>query len=155
MNVPTSKKASKAKQPQWIAERRIERRDPVGGIVIVRIGSPEWPTGAEEWRCPFIIEGLGDDSVRVGRSIDSMAALQNALIGIRCILEQSGIPLRWEGLKENFTGFPKDLPWQFGLAFYHKIETMIDKEIEVHIRELDEKRKARREARKKPPKKTT
>lgn len=80
-----------------------------------------------------------------------MAALQNALIGIRCILEQSGVPLRWEGFKENFTGFPKDLPWDYGLAFYTKIEKIIDAEIEIYTRERDERRKAKREARKKKP----
>lgn len=148
----TTKSALKTKQPKWIAERRLERSDAFGGIVVVRIGSPEWPPGAEEWRCPFIIEGLGDDSVQFGRSIDSMAALQNALIGIRCKLEQSGIPLRWEGFDEELTGFPKTIPWTYGLAFYRKIEKMIDAEIEEHmrpIRERNERGEAQHKARKK------
>jgi len=161
MNVPTSKKAFKTNQTQWIAERRLKRRDAVGGIVIVRIGSPEIDHPHDNWRCPFIFEGLGDDSVRFGRSIDSIGALQNALTGIRCILEQSGIPLRWEGSKENFTGFPKNLPWDFGLEFYNKIDKMIETEVEELIRPIRERhaqrqrqREARRPATKKPPKKT-
>jgi uncharacterized protein DUF6968 len=152
----TSKRAiptSKTKRTPWIAERRLERSDAVGGVVVVRIGSPEWPPGAEEWRCPFVIEGLGDDSIQFGRSIDSMAALQNALTGIRCKLEQSGIPLRWEGFDEDITGFPRHVPWEFGLEFYTRIEKMIAAEIEERIRaklERQERRKALRKARKKP-----
>jgi hypothetical protein len=150
------KTTSKTKRPRWIAERRLERRDAVGGVVVVRIGSPELPPGDDVWRCPFIILGLGDDSVRFGKSIDSMAALQNALIGIRCKLVQSGIPLRWEGFPEdaeNDTGFYMTMPSGFGLAFEQRMEKMIQAEIEElvrPIRERHERREARRKARTKP-----
>lgn len=150
-----AKSTSKTKRSPWIAERRLERRDAVGGTVIVRIGSPEMDLPHDNWRCPFMFEGLGDDTIHYGKSIDSMAALQNALIGIRQLLERTGIPLRWEGFDEDLTGFPRDVPWDFGLAFYHKIEKIIDTEIDVHMRELDEKRKARRKAQKKSPNKST
>lgn len=149
------KRTSKTKRAPWIAERRLERRDAVGGIVIVRIGSPELDLPHDNWRCPFMFEGLGDDSIHYGKSIDSMAALQNALIGIRQLLERTGIPLRWEGFDEDLTGFPRDVPWDFGLAFYNKLDKIIDTEIEVYMRDLDAKREARRAARKKPKKKTT
>ncbi|MBK9260441.1 MAG: hypothetical protein IPM54_11465 [Polyangiaceae bacterium] len=148
----SAKTTSKAKRTRWIAERRLERRDTVGGTVIVRIGSPEWPPGAKEWRCPFMFEGLGDDSIHFGKSIDSMAALQNALIGIRQLLERTGIPLRWEGSDENYAGFPMDVPSGFGLAFQHRIEKMIETEIEElvrPIRERHERLAAQRKARKK------
>ena len=150
INVSTSaKKTAKSKTPHWIAERRLERLDVVGGIVVVRIGSPEWPIGAEEWRCPFKIEGLGDDSIRFGRSIDSMAALQNAFRGIRCIIEQSGIPLRWEGMEDGNTGFPMDADRGYGIAFQKRLEKMILAEEEGHVRKRQEQREARRKARKK------
>jgi hypothetical protein len=152
-----AKSAPKAKQTQWIAERRLERRDDVGGLVIVRIGSPEWPPGAKEWRCPFMFEGLGDDSIHFGKSIDSMAALQNALIGIRQLLERSGIPLRWEGFDEDLTGFPRDVLWEFGLVLYQRIEKIIEAEIEAHMKAIGERhelaevrKKAQRKAKKKP-----
>ncbi|MDI1477372.1 hypothetical protein [Polyangium sp. y55x31] len=147
------KTTSKTKRTRWIAERRLERRDAVGGIVVVRVGSPEWPPGAEEWRCPFIILGLGDDSIQYGRSDDSMAALQNALIGIRCKLMQSGVPLRWEGFDENITGFQMAVPFAYGLGFQQHLERMIEAEIEERarlFRELIERREARRKARAKP-----
>ncbi len=144
-----------AKRNRWIAERVLVRSDAVGGRIIVRLGIPEIDLPYENWRCPFVIKGLGDDSIHYGKSDDSMAALQNALIGIRQLLERTGIPLRWEGFDEDLTGFPREVPWEFGLVFYHKIETMIDTEIEVCIRERTERREALRGARKKPKKKTT
>ncbi len=102
-----------------------------------------------------MIEGLGDDSIRYARSSDSMGAIQNVYAGIRNRLLKSGIPLRWEGAKEDYTGFPKELPWEFGLAFYHKIEKMVEMETEVYIRERSERHEAQRAARKKPKKKPT
>ncbi|MRG94197.1 DUF6968 family protein [Polyangium spumosum] len=147
------KTTSKTKRIRWMAERRLERRDAVGGIVVVRVGSPELPPGAQDWRCPFVVLGLGDDSIQFAYSIDSMAALQNALTGIRCTLVQSGVPLRWEGFEENITGFQMDVPFAHGLGFQQHLERMIEAEIEERarlFRELIERRKARRKARAKP-----
>ena len=145
--------SSKTKRPRWVAERRLERRDAVGGTVVVRIGSPELPPSDEVWRCPFVILGLGDDSIQFGKSIDSMAALQNALTGIRCKLVQSGIPLQWEGGEEGDPGFLVYVPSAFGLAFQQRMEKMIQAEIKElvrPIRERQERREARRKARAKP-----
>jgi hypothetical protein len=160
LNMP-AKSTAKIKQPQWIAERRLERRDAVGGIVIVRIGSPEIDHPDDNWRCPFMFEGLGDDSIYYGKSIDSMAALQNALIGIRQVILRTGVPLRWEGMDEDVIGFPVNIPSGFGLAFEHRIEKMIETEVEELMRPIRERhaqrqrqRETRRLATKKPPKKT-
>ncbi len=154
---PSAKSASKAKPTQWIAERRLERKDSVGGMVIVRLGVPEIDKPHTNWRCPFMIEGLGDDSTYFGKNIDSMAALQNALTGIRSKLVQSGIPLRWEGSNEDFAGFPMDVPSGFGLAFQHRIEKVIETEIEELVRPIRERHeqsaarpKTPRKARKNP-----
>jgi hypothetical protein len=141
--------------PQWIAERVLVRSDDIGGRILVRLGIPEIEHPHDNWRCPFMIEGLGDDSIHYGRSSDSMGAIQNVYRSIRNRLLKSGIPLRWEGAKEDYTGFPKELPWEFGLAFYHKTEKMIDTETAAFIREQTERSEAQHKARKKPPKKTT
>jgi hypothetical protein len=153
---PRAKSTSKAKPPQWIAERRLERKDSVRGMVIVRLGIPEIDIPHSNWRCPFMIEGLGDESIYFGKSIDSIAALQNALIGIRSKLAESGIPLRWEGSDEDFAGFPMDIPSGFGLAFQRRIEKLIEKEIEELVRPIRERHEQRepqrkvRKAKKKP-----
>lgn len=123
---------------------------------MVRIGCPELPPGDDVWRCPFVILGLGDDSIHFGKSIDSMAALQNAITGIRSLLVQSDIPLRWEGFpedSENDTGFHMVMPSGFGLAFEQRMEKMIQAEIEELVRpkrERHERLEARRKARAKP-----
>lgn len=152
-----AKTTSKTKPTPWIAERRLERSDAVGGIVIVRLGIPEIDLPHDNWRCPFIIEGLGDETIYYGKSIDSMAALQNALLGIRLLLERTGIPLRCEGFDEDFTCFPKNIPWTWGLAFYRKIEKMIEAEEQALFKANEERakqreaqRKARRKTEKKP-----
>jgi hypothetical protein len=150
-----SKKSSKTKPMPWIAERRLERRDAVGGIVMVRVGIPEIDLPYDNWRCPFLIEGLGDDSIQYGKSDDSMAALQNAFRGIRCVLEQSGIPLRWEGMEDGDTGFPMDADRGYGIAFQKRLEKMILAEEDEYVRMRSERRKAPRAARKTPKKKAT
>jgi hypothetical protein len=151
---------SRTKGTRWIAERHLERCDAVGGTVVVRIGVPSWPPGAGPWKCPFVILGLGDESIRFGYSEDSMGAIQNALRGIRSLLAQSGIPLRWEleGAEVNDTGFALDADRGYGLAFQQRIEQMIlDEEAKLpghrrerQDRERRERREARRKARPKP-----
>jgi len=140
---------TKPMRKRWIGERLLERRDAVGGLVVVRIGSPEWPPGAEQWRCPFIILGLGDDSIQYGYSIDSMGALQNAVNGIYYKLEQTGIPLRWEGFDEDITGFTRHVTWTFGLEFQQRLEKMIMAEEEELVRPIRERQEREEEARRK------
>lgn len=142
------KKTSKAKPSQWIAERVLVRSDASGGRVMVRLGIPEIEHPHDNWRCPYMIEGLGDDSIHFGRSVDSMGAIQNAYRGIRNRLLKIGMPLRWEGANEGYTGFPKELPWEFGLAFYDKVEKIVDAETEAYIRERTEQGEAQRKVRK-------
>lgn len=117
--------------------------------MFVRVGIPEIDTPYTNWRCPFIIEGLGDDSIHFGMSDDSMASLQNAFTGIRCLLEQSGVPLRWEGFDEDITGFPKHLEWGYGLELYQRLEKVMETETETFLRERRERRAAEREAKRK------
>lgn len=154
MVTPKSKKTNlEAEQPLWMAERRLERRDAVGGLVVVRVGYPEWPPAAEEWRCPFMISGLGDDSIELAYSVDSIAAIQNALRGIYSTLERSSIPLRWEGFDDedgNDTGFPMYTDRGFGLAFRQRIEQMIlDEEAKLAEPTREREERKRREARRK------
>ena len=146
---------------RWIAERKLQRRDAVGGMVLVCMGEPELPSGKRVWKCPFTIIGLGDDdSILFGYGDDSMAALQNALRGIRDTFEQSGVPLRWAfpGFEEDDTGFPMDTDRGYGLAFRRRMEQLILDEVaklpgptrEREERERRERREARRKARAKP-----
>jgi hypothetical protein len=138
---------------QWIGERVLVRSDVVGVRITVRLGIPEVEHPYANWQCPYLIEGLGDDSIHFARSIDSMGAIQNAYRGIRNRLLKSGMPLRLEGADEDFTGFPRDVPWEFGLTFYRKIEKMIETE-EQAIFKANEERAAQRAAQRKARRKT-
>ncbi len=131
MNVATaSSTKSNVKRPHWIAERTLERLDTVGGGVVVRIGCPEWPPGAEEWRCPFEIRGIGEDRTHFAHGIETMDTLQNTFRGIRAVLDRCGIPLRWESMGGDNIGFPKYVDQGFGLAFEQRMERMILGEVE-------------------------
>jgi len=120
----------KAKRPHWIAERTLKRVDTVGGLVVVRMGCPEWPPGAEEWRCAFEIRGIGDDKIHFAHGIETMDTLQNTLSGIRSVLGRSGIPLRWECMEGDNIGFSKYVDQGFGLAFEQRLERVILVEVE-------------------------
>ena len=131
MGVMASKETTTGKRPRWIAERTFERLDAVGGAaVVVRMGRPEWPPGAEEWRCAYAITGLGDDKIHFAHGIETMDTLQNTFRGIRARLERSGIPLRWEMLEGNQLGFPRYVDQGFGFAFEQRMERMILSEVE-------------------------
>jgi hypothetical protein len=146
------KSASKPKETRWIAERELARRDVAGGHLMVRLGIPEPDPKSlhgRDWRCPFEIVGLGDDSIQYGHGVDSFNALQNALIFIRALLLRSKIPLRRELTKTNDIGFPMSAPIAYGLGFQRKLESYMKAEVKKRGRE------SQRKARKKPPKKTT
>jgi hypothetical protein len=82
-----------------------------------------------------------------------MAALQNAIEGIHCDLERSGIPLRLEGSRKDVTGFSKFVTWTYGRAFQQRLEKMLlDEETKLVEAKCErrEREAARRKARKKP-----
>jgi hypothetical protein len=154
------KTTPKTKRSQWIAERALERRDAIGGRVLVRLGYPEpdpdCPYG-NDWRCPYAISGLGDDTIHFAHSIDAIGAIQNAFTGIRSKLVKSGIPLRRPGFREDFIGFPMHVPWEFGFEFYTQVEKVVEAEVEKRMRAMKERHelqqaspKTPRKARKKP-----
>src|SRR4051812_47288737 len=101
-----------------------------GGGVIVRMGCPEWPPGAEEWRCAFGIVGLGDDTIRFAHGIETMDTLLNTFRGIRTRIERSGIPVRWEMLEGDHIGFPDYVEHCFGLTFEQRMQRMVLCEVE-------------------------
>lgn len=146
---------STSKPIHWIAERVFLRRDMPGTRVIVRIGAPEKDEPHPDWRCPFVIEGLDNDSIRFGHGIDSMNALQNTLIGIRAVLNRSRVRLTWALTKTLDLGFPMTIPTGYGKRFERRLEKMVAVEIEELVRPIRERREgtnAKRNMRKKKAK---
>jgi hypothetical protein len=132
MDKPTNKNVT-TKRPHWIAERRLERRDTVGGIVTLRMGrpepDPECPYG-RDWRCPYVITGLGDDKIHFAHGIETMDTLLNTFRGIRSRIERSGIPVRWESMAGDHIGFPRHVEDAFGLMFEQRMQRMVLCEVE-------------------------
>ncbi len=131
MNVSISATTTfKAKRTHWIAERTLQRLDAIGGIVIIRMGCPEWPPGAEEWRCPYIITGLGDDEIHFAHGIETMDTLLNTFRCIRARIEHSGIPVQWEMMEGDNMGFSRYVEDAFGFSFEQRMQRMILCEVE-------------------------
>lgn len=125
-----ARKAPTGKRPHWIAERTLARLDTIGGAVVVRMGCPEWPAGAEEWRCPYVIAGLGDEEIHFAHGIETMDTLMNTFRGIRARIERSGIPLRWEMMEGDNIGFPRYVEDAFGFTFEQRMQRMTLCEVE-------------------------
>jgi hypothetical protein len=91
----------------WLAADSANRQ------VIVMLGKPEkLPGEYENYYCPFIISGMGDDICSYGAGIDAFQALQEAMraIGVSLYLDlnpQVNGRLRWEGDEEGDLGFPR------------------------------------------------
>jgi len=94
------------------------------------MGCPEWPPGAEEWRCAFEIVGLGDDTIRFAHGIETMDALINTFRAFRAILERSGIPLRWDMMEGEHSGFCRYVEDAFGFSFEQRMQRMVLCEVE-------------------------
>jgi hypothetical protein len=61
--------------------------------------------------------------------VDGFQALIMALVGIRAMLDRSGIELTWCGGEKGESGFPYVVPMGWGAAFSRKIERVIDEEV--------------------------
>jgi hypothetical protein len=63
-----------------IAERTLEaKKDKTIGVATVRLGRPIKSADAPDYRCPYQVLGVGDDSIRSASGEDSMQAIQLAL----------------------------------------------------------------------------
>src|SRR5262249_15629501 len=79
--------------------------------VTVRMGYPrQEPTG--DWVCPFQISGIGKQRVNAGHGVDAFQAIQNALEGIRFVIEDSGRELSWLDSGQHW--FPRFVPQVLG-----------------------------------------
>jgi hypothetical protein len=92
-----------------IGKRRLTTRGARPKPVIVSLGQPRLPKGERDWECPFLISGGGLRVHVCGNGVDALQALQNALGGIRSVLDQSGQSFEWLGLPID-VAFPKSIP---------------------------------------------
>jgi uncharacterized protein DUF6968 len=80
--------------------------------VRVLIGKPELFPEGPGYYCPFQISGAGSEDIKYAVGIDSVQALQLAMVMIGATLEfrnqELGGILRWEGSSKGDLGFPCD-----------------------------------------------
>lgn len=126
-----------------IAERKLHQRDAPRKGVVVMLGQPRRPKGAQDWACPFQIRGLGSRRVECAYGVDSFQALTNALAGVRYLLDQSKVALSWSGVLDGDTGVQQLIPLLPEPKETRRLERMIAREMATRLRRL-ERRAARR-----------
>lgn len=94
-----------------IATRRLYFLDEINKkrTVSVFIGKPQESSDSPGYHCPFQVIGIGGQETHLAQGLDSIHALQSALILIAAHLNQLndeiGGKLSWEGGPEGELGF--------------------------------------------------
>jgi hypothetical protein len=94
-----------------IATRRLYFFDEINTkrTVSVFIGKPQESSDSPGYHCPFQVIGIGSQETHLAKGLDSIHALQSALILIAAHLNQLndeiGGKLSWEGGPEGELGF--------------------------------------------------
>ena len=78
--------------------------------VSVFLGMPQQSSDSSGYHCTFQVIGIGSQQTRLARGVDSIQALQSALILIAASLNhlnnEIGGKLAWEGGRKGELGFP-------------------------------------------------
>jgi hypothetical protein len=97
-----------------IAERELNLRGPAERVVRVAIGVPEPdPLPRGDFRCPFQVVGLSDDSVHYAHGVDSFQALNLAFAGIRRFIQTNADVLA--SFHKDFSLTWLGMPWEAAL----------------------------------------
>ena len=96
---------------QVIAERQLRDLDRPGVVVSIRLGLPcvfpDEPRNGDHY-CPYQITGAGDERVRYAGGVDSLQALELALLVLPSelkALQKTHPGLRWEDAPEGHFAF--------------------------------------------------
>lgn len=95
-----------------IATRRLYFFDEgnIKRTVSVLLGMPQQSSDSRAYHCPFQVIGIGSQQTQLAQGVDSIEALQSALILIAASLNhldnQIGGRLAWEGGGKGELGFP-------------------------------------------------
>lgn len=97
-----------------IAERELHLRGPAERVARVTIGAPEPdPLPGRDFRCPYQVIGLSDDSVHYSYGVDSFQALNLAFAGIRRLIKTNADVLSF--FHPDFSLSWLDMPWEAAL----------------------------------------
>ena len=126
-----------------IGKRRLVCRDAPRKTLVVTLGRPRRTKGHQDWECPFRIKGAGLARLEFGYGVDALQALTTALEGIRAILDEIGKPLAWSGVLPDHTGFQRMIPIGSGPELSARLERLVDREVNRHVRQLERRHKQR------------
>ena len=132
---------TKPKVGDVIGERRLVFRDTPRKKLIVTLGKPRRMKGRRDWECPFRIKGLEVARLEFGYGVDALQALTTALEGIRSTLDEIGKPLAWSGVLADHTGFQRMIPIAAGAEISARLERLIDRELNRHVRQLERRQR--------------
>jgi hypothetical protein len=90
--------------------------------------------------CRFAITGLGRHRLNAGHGVDAFQALQQALEGIRLMIDETGRKLSFLDMGHHF--FPKYVPQYFGPEFERKLNQHVEREIVRFAKVLERRHKA-------------
>ena len=137
----TNMKFTKPKVGNVIGERRLFFRDAPRKKLVVTLGAPRRTKGQQDWECPFRIKGAGVACLEFGYGVDALQALTTALEGIRSMLDEIGKPLAWSGVLPDHTGFQRMIPIAAGSEISTRLERLVDRELNRHVRQLKRRHK--------------
>ena len=111
-----------------VASRTLTEHGPRANRVEIVLGAPR--RLGPDWECPFLIRGLGGESIQTIAGSDSLQALQLAIQALRVGLEETGRRFLWSNSDPAFgSGIARDLPLGLGEASELRIKRFIEREV--------------------------
>lgn len=121
---------------EFLCVRELSNETPDGKKTVrVAIGRPE-KRHESEFACPFQVIGLENSELQYAYGVDCFQALIMALEGIRANLEKSGKSLTWIGGEKGEHGFPRFVPFFYGIDFSRHLDELIVSEIRLFTEKM-------------------
>jgi hypothetical protein len=125
------------------AIRQIQEVGKNSSNITIYLGVPS-KVKANEWKCPFLLDGFEKPRIQFGRGVDGLQALLVAIEGIRVTLERSGKHFSWLGGEDGDLGLPQFIPTVFGAEFSNKMGQLVEKEMSKFVLKARSKKPARK-----------
>jgi hypothetical protein len=136
--MPTATRLPRGTRPTGpiVAERRFELADRPGLQASVRIRKPARDRRTGNYKCS--VEWIRPEERELFElwGIDSMQALQLALLAAGDLVNGYQEALRWAGGEDGYLGFPGTYPEGLPKTLLRRLERMINREIGAHTRKL-------------------
>ena len=144
--MPTATRLPRGVRPSGpiLAERRFELLSRPGAHASIRIRRPARDPRTGNFKCS--VEWIHPQERELFElwGLDSMQALQLAILAAGDLVNAYGEPLQWAGGQGGYLGFPGAYPEGLSKALLRKLERLINREIAAHTRQATAKRKPQR-----------